>query len=700
MRAPGLLMPLLIIALGLPATIRLTGNPWCVAAVAGLLLAVPAATGGSRIFRILSYSLGGAACVAGIWLCWNSLSLTTGILLTSHLVQAACLLQHCRHRAGFREHLLFSTGAMICAYAAYAGSSTLFPPLVSESIGTSLMVLVFLQGDRWLARPPDAPAGSRLVSGLRVAVLVAVLSVSFTAASLATIPLNLGADRLQNALRDRLAKRRGPAQPARAAAGSAPHASPLANSVTDGIDFHRKSDIAKAHTPVLHVQVHNETVPRRKKGERMYVKFCSLDTYVDGRWSAGSQDKRLIMDGEDGAADGRIVLRRPTRNPVRYSVILPAGGSDLLPAIPAAAEIELNAVSRTPGDAFFSPVAISNVAQVVYSMTSDDLRWEDIPVDLRQCGGADPGYCQMPPGRLADRIRTATTNLVAARRHSSLVVDTLLRHLHEQFEYSQKNYASEGTDPVEVFLFYEKKGHCELFASGLALMLRSAGIPARISIGYCGGEYDPGKDLYTFFADDAHAWTEIHTEKYGWVLIDPTPPSSPSAPSTPRTAALRREIDPAASSSLAKLVGRRYTGRLTLGTGGRATAADSWGSNVMSPIVLINLAVLLAAVCVILAVRLIAARSTATGNLPARRNTKPIHCFRLFCEHFARRGHTIRKGQTAAEYLAELKRCGLVGNQCDDLIAYFQKTCYGRLSPSRAEDKKHGAAVYALQERD
>ena len=78
-------------------------------------------------------------------------------------------------------------------------------------------------------------------------------------------------------------------------------------------------------------------------------------------------------------------------------------------------------------------------------------------------------------------------------------------------------------DAVEYFLFEEQRGYCEQFASSLAVMARSLGIPARIATGYAPGEYNPFTGLYEVKASDAHAWVEVYFPGYGWSAFDPTP---------------------------------------------------------------------------------------------------------------------------------------------------------------------------------
>ncbi len=85
-----------------------------------------------------------------------------------------------------------------------------------------------------------------------------------------------------------------------------------------------------------------------------------------------------------------------------------------------------------------------------------------------------------------------------------------------------------GRDSVDEFLFGTRRGFCEHFAGSFALIMRSAGVPARIVTGYQGGEFNQVGNYLIVRQSDAHAWTEIWIEGRGWVRVDPTAAVSPS----------------------------------------------------------------------------------------------------------------------------------------------------------------------------
>ncbi len=92
-----------------------------------------------------------------------------------------------------------------------------------------------------------------------------------------------------------------------------------------------------------------------------------------------------------------------------------------------------------------------------------------------------------------------------------------------------------GEDTVNEFLFGNQTGYCEQISTSLAVMLRTLGIPARETVGYVPGPYNPVTDLYEVQAKDAHAWVQVWFPGYGWQSFDPTavvPDANPSPGAT------------------------------------------------------------------------------------------------------------------------------------------------------------------------
>lgn len=80
-----------------------------------------------------------------------------------------------------------------------------------------------------------------------------------------------------------------------------------------------------------------------------------------------------------------------------------------------------------------------------------------------------------------------------------------------------------GEDPLQAFLDHQTGGYCVYFATAMADMLRSLGIPVVLVNGYGPGTFDPTTQRYVVKASDAHTWPEVYFPNYGWISFEPTP---------------------------------------------------------------------------------------------------------------------------------------------------------------------------------
>lgn len=100
--------------------------------------------------------------------------------------------------------------------------------------------------------------------------------------------------------------------------------------------------------------------------------------------------------------------------------------------------------------------------------------------------------------------------------------EAILKTFAEQQYYYSLQPPALGDDPVDQFLFETQKGFCEHYASSFTLLMRASGVPARVIIGYQGGEYNADGDYWIVRQLDAHAWSEIWVKGKGWIRVDPT----------------------------------------------------------------------------------------------------------------------------------------------------------------------------------
>jgi protein-glutamine gamma-glutamyltransferase len=107
----------------------------------------------------------------------------------------------------------------------------------------------------------------------------------------------------------------------------------------------------------------------------------------------------------------------------------------------------------------------------------------------------------------------------------------IIQHALNQFREQEYVYTLQppllGENASDEFLFQTRRGFCEHYASSFALLMRAAGIPARIVTGYQGGEFNEAGNYLIVRQSDAHAWTEVWLDDQGWIRVDPTAAVSP-----------------------------------------------------------------------------------------------------------------------------------------------------------------------------
>ena len=108
-------------------------------------------------------------------------------------------------------------------------------------------------------------------------------------------------------------------------------------------------------------------------------------------------------------------------------------------------------------------------------------------------------------------------------------IDKVLAHYNQQdYYYTLRPPLLGNSDTIDKFLFESLKGFCSHYSGSFVFLMRAAGIPARIVVGYLGGEWNKTGDYLSVRQYDAHAWTEVWLADKGWVRIDPTSMVAPS----------------------------------------------------------------------------------------------------------------------------------------------------------------------------
>jgi transglutaminase-like putative cysteine protease len=149
------------------------------------------------------------------------------------------------------------------------------------------------------------------------------------------------------------------------------------------------------------------------------------------------------------------------------------------------------------------------------------------PEQLREAGTDYPvhildRYTQLPPdlpGRVGGLAREITVN-AETPYEKALRVEANLQRLPYSLEVNPPPFNSDG---VDFFLFDQRQGYSEYFASAMAVLLRTEGVPARVAVGYTTGDPTEVENLYAVTDSHSHAWVEVYFPGYSWIPFEPTP---------------------------------------------------------------------------------------------------------------------------------------------------------------------------------
>ena len=164
------------------------------------------------------------------------------------------------------------------------------------------------------------------------------------------------------------------------------------------------------------------------------------------------------------------------------------------------------------------PGLIYTVISEVSNVTPDALRQAtgDYPEDIID------RFCQLPD--MSPRIAELAEVITAGKKSEYDKVNAISEYLKTEYPYDLNvGKQGDGENAVEFFLFNAKRGYCEHFASAMAVMCRTVGIPARVATGFDSGDYNALTGYYEVRGRDAHAWVEAYFPVFGWIPFDPTP---------------------------------------------------------------------------------------------------------------------------------------------------------------------------------
>lgn len=300
--------------------------------------------------------------------------------------------------------------------------------------------------------------------------------------------------------------------------------SQIATGFSDRVQLGQIGEIQQSSSVVMHIQIEGDP-------HGLYdLKWRGVTLNLfDGRSWANPHAQHVVVRSRNGP----FVLSPPNQEPeaslrgsriIRYRVLMEPVASSVFFLAPTAITLDGNYrfVTLDGGGAVFDPdlehpiasyEAISNIAQ-------------PSPVALRAASSNFPPevlltYLQLP--HLDARIPRLAEQITASEANNYDKAAAIERYLRANFRYTLQLPPVSQRDPLSSFLFQRKQGHCEYFASAMAVMLRALRIPSRVVNGFRTGEFNDLSEQYVVRASNAHSWVEVYFPGYGWISFDPTP---------------------------------------------------------------------------------------------------------------------------------------------------------------------------------
>jgi transglutaminase-like putative cysteine protease len=277
-------------------------------------------------------------------------------------------------------------------------------------------------------------------------------------------------------------------------------------------DFMKPGDISllsQSDEVAFRVQFEGAIPPR----DQLYWRGLVMSRLEDGAW-------RVL-----GYRDLPPQLRRPDEpalvgQAVRYSIIMAPTQQNWLYAL-RYAQPEERRVMSSSDFRLYSPIELQD--EYRYRVTS----WPGALLEPELSAWRREVELQLPDGDNPRSVQLARDLRTGAQSDQDYVASVLAFFNREEFVYTLQPPLLQGEHSMDQFLFETRRGFCEHYAYAFVVMMRAAGIPARVVSGYQGGEVNPVNRTVIVHQFDAHAWAEVWLPGRGWVRIDPTASVAP-----------------------------------------------------------------------------------------------------------------------------------------------------------------------------
>lgn len=306
----------------------------------------------------------------------------------------------------------------------------------------------------------------------------------------------------------------------------------LSTGFSDRVQLGQIGRIQQSNVVVMHIQIDGDTVGRYD----LHWRGIALSEFDGHTWS--NPHTQFILRGEGGSFaipsfGTKIAEASPARidnKLIHYRVLMEPIGTNVFFLAPWARDVsgDYRLLGVDAGSAVFN---LDQRAIGRYEADSE-IGTPSAP-QLRTAGQnypaqVVPAFLRLPA--LDPRIPRLAAQIAGSAPTNYDKAALLETYLKTHYGYTLQLPFTTPNDPLSNFLFERKQGHCEYFASSMAVMLRTLGIPARVVNGFRSDEFNDLTANYVVRARNAHTWVEAYFPGFGWQTFDPTPASTAGTP--------------------------------------------------------------------------------------------------------------------------------------------------------------------------
>ena len=260
----------------------------------------------------------------------------------------------------------------------------------------------------------------------------------------------------------------------------------------------------------------------------LYWRGLALDHFDGHSWERSEPSQEIYARGDRELIPIELATSReslisqtiylePLDTSVLFGLSRIVGIQTTLPGVFKDADGDIS--SKRPAERISYRIFSDRSVPSVEALRADDQKYPDSVARFLEL-----------PHDLDGRVSELASQITAGKTGRYEKAKAIEQYLQTNFGYSLEVRGT-GSDPLADFLFNVRQGHCEYFATAMAIMLRTQGIATRVVNGFHQGDYNETADIYVVRQKNAHSWVEVYFPKEeAWVRFDPTPPADQVAP--------------------------------------------------------------------------------------------------------------------------------------------------------------------------